>query len=343
MNILDITRKAVLAVMVLGLFQVSVMAQDTEESELEISGSVDTYYTYDFSGVDNIGTSFANERNSVSVGMVDLMMTKTMGKASFVGEVAFGPRASSSAPGAIQNLYVSYAVSDGLTLTAGFMGTFVGYEVISPAANFNYSTSYLFSNGPFQNAGLKADISLGENAGLMVGIFQSAWDSYTSDPAYGVSELGAQLSLSPVDGWDVYLNYITGSLNGEIDLTTGYQVSDAVYVGLNVANRFKAGGDDEAGFVGFAGYLQFGVSETTTLGVRAESFSDSGSSAAYIGSAGDESSVFGLTFSANIKAGGLTFIPEFRVDSSSDDLFTDDAGAAKSSASQVTLAAVYSF
>ena len=44
----------------------------------------------------------------------------------------------------IQNLYAAYAVSDKFTLTAGYMGTFIGYEVISPLSNFHYSTSYLF-------------------------------------------------------------------------------------------------------------------------------------------------------------------------------------------------------
>jgi hypothetical protein len=55
----------------------------------------------------------------------------------------------------IQNLYATYAATDKLSFTAGYMGTFIGYEVISPLANFHYSTSYLFTNGPFQNAGVK--------------------------------------------------------------------------------------------------------------------------------------------------------------------------------------------
>ena len=41
----------------------------------------------------------------------------------------------------IQNLYATYAATDKLSFTAGYMGTFIGYEVISPVGNFHYSTS----------------------------------------------------------------------------------------------------------------------------------------------------------------------------------------------------------
>jgi hypothetical protein len=60
------------------------------------------------------------------------------------------------------------------------MATFVGYEVISPVGNFNYSTSYLFSAGPFQNAGLKATYAFSDKVSLMAGIFNDTWNSYRS-------------------------------------------------------------------------------------------------------------------------------------------------------------------
>src|SRR5579872_3445180 len=113
---------------------------------LVFSGSVDTYFKYDFSGRANIPTSFANEQNSVSIGMIDLGLKKTVGKATFVGELSFGPRGQAqSLPDAstgtltgssyhIQNLYVSYNFTDKFNVTGGYMATFVGYEVISPAA-----------------------------------------------------------------------------------------------------------------------------------------------------------------------------------------------------------------
>ncbi|MGZ3874489.1 MAG: outer membrane beta-barrel protein, partial [Mucilaginibacter sp.] len=145
-------------------------AAPVPDPPLVFSGSVDTYYKADFSGHPNIPTSFANENNSVSIGMIDLALKKKVGKAAFVGELSFGPRSDQSIPTAgyhIQNLYVSYDVTSSFNLTAGYMATFVGYEVISPAGNFNYSTSYLFTNGPFQNAGFKATYAFSDKVSLM--------------------------------------------------------------------------------------------------------------------------------------------------------------------------------
>jgi hypothetical protein len=206
---------------------------------LVITGSVDTYYKYDFSGHNNIPTSFASDQNSVSIGMLDLGLKKKVGKASFVGELGFGPRgqyqsipngdgnaANGSNSFHVQNLYVSYDVTDKFNLTGGYMATFVGYEVISPVGNFNYSTSYLFTAGPFQNAGFKATYAFSDKVSLMAGIFNDNWNVYTSSK--DVSTFGAQLMVAPVKGWTAYINLASGATSGTIlDLTTTYQITDA--------------------------------------------------------------------------------------------------------------------
>ncbi|MFC7310875.1 outer membrane beta-barrel protein, partial [Streptomyces monticola] len=131
--------------------------------------------------------AFANEQNSISLGMLDLAISKKVNKASFVGEVAFGPRGQEQSLLAgkggdsfhLQNLYVSYDFTDKFSMTAGFMGTFIGYEIISPTGNFNYSTSYLFSMGPFQNAGIKGTYTFSDQVSLMVGLFND-WNEWTA-------------------------------------------------------------------------------------------------------------------------------------------------------------------
>src|SRR5579872_5441140 len=67
-------------------------AAPVSDPPLVFSGSVDTYFKYHFSGRANIPTSFVNEQNSGSIGMIDLGLKKTVGKGSFVGELSFGPR-----------------------------------------------------------------------------------------------------------------------------------------------------------------------------------------------------------------------------------------------------------
>lgn len=323
-----------------------------EDSGLKISGSVDTYYKYDFADTPNIGTSFADEHNSISIGMIDILLEKTVGKASFVGEVAFGPRNAGSAGPAtgdfqprIQNLFVSYALTDELSITGGYMGTFVGYEIISPTGNFNYSTSYLFTNGPFQNAGVKLEYAFSEKFALMAGVF-NPWNVYTAPEGVGPSSFGAQLYVSPVDGWDAYVNFVTGGESGtEIDLTTTFQISDAFMLGLNAAsytNTVEEGNQEiESTFAGAAVYAQLAASDNVAFGVRYEYF-DANAEIGILSSDVD-ANVSALTISANIKGGPLTFIPEIRFDTASEDIFADSDGNATNSAAQIVLAAVYGF
>lgn len=337
-------------------------AQDsTNVSPLQISGSVDAYYKYDFAGLKggtgNIPTSFASDNNSVSLGMIDLALKKTTGKASFVGELSFGPRGQyQSIPNGdgnddnsfhIQNLYMTYAFSDKFSMTGGYMGTFIGYEVISPVANFNYSTSYLFTWGPFQNAGIKANFTFSDKVALMVGLFND-WNTYKD--VNGVSHFGAQLSLTPITGWTSYLNVLTGHSAPDaagtgtvLDLTTAYQMTSKFKLGLNAATYSTP--DDNASGAGYSGvalYPQYAVSNDFSLGLRGEYFKpkDSGSN--------EYKAVTSFTVSGNIKAGALTVIPEVRFDSQSGDGaafydFLKSNGNTMKSASQFSIAAVYAF
>lgn len=334
----------------------------TSDAPLVVSGSVDAYYKYDFAGkkIANIPTSFGSDQNSFSLGMIDLGLKKKTGKASFVGELSFGPRGQAqSLPDAstgtlsgssyhIQNLYVSYDLTDKLNVTGGYMSTFVGYEVISPVGNFNYSTSYLFTNGPFQNEGLKFTYTFSDKASLMAGIFNDSWNLYSS--VNDISTFGAQLMLVPVKNWTAYLNVLAGYYSGtEFDLTTTYQATSAFKIGLNAATYSQPSYkyspvSGNGGFTGIALYPQYAVSKDVTLGLRGEYFTaKSGTTAGSFSGIAPGESVTAFTATANIKAGALTLIPELRLDNASKSIFADSNLKATSSASQFLIAAVYAF
>lgn len=342
--------KKVIFILALTLTGSMAFAQDAPASTpLEISGSGDLYYKYDFAKNANIGTSFAEEQNSLSLGMIDIALKKTTGKTSFVGEVSFGPRGQygSILNGGdgnsfhIQNLYATYAASDKLSFTAGFMGTFIGYEVISPLANFHYSTSYLFTNGPFQNAGVKVNYAVSDKVGLMVGAFNDSWNTYTANADKGLNAIGAQLSFAPSEGVSAYLNFMDGSVSGTIvDLTATFQLTDKFMLGVNAADW--SGVADKEGYTGFALYPSIAVNDNFGLGLRAEYFKAKENATGLYG-IGADNSVTALTFSANLKSGGLTFIPEFRLDSAKNDNFVTSSFAPTKSASQLSFAVVYGF
>lgn len=329
-------------------------ATEEEEEEadesLQISGFVDGYYLAGFNGV-GFPTSFTDVNGAFSLGMANVVFAKQSDKVGFVADLAFGPRAEAAngtgegiLTAAIKQLYMTYSPSDAVTLTLGNFSTFVGYELIDSPGNVNYSTSYLFSNGPFYHTGLKADFALSENFGAMVGVFNDTDAKF--DPVGG-KHIGAQLSAS-VGALSAYLNFITGKeeergendlMEYEIDLTTTYEVSESFMLGLNIANYGTSmDGTSEGGFFGTALYTTITTSETFALGLRGEYFApNSGDDAA------DEPSIIALTASGNITIGDLRLIPEFRIDLGSEDIFFDDEGMAVGSLPAFILAAVYAF
>ncbi|MBW4360836.1 outer membrane beta-barrel protein [Flavobacterium taihuense] len=340
--------KKVITILVLALTTSIGFAQDAAESTpLQISGSGDLYYKYDFSKTANIPTSFGTDQNSVSLGMLDIAFKKSIKKVSFVGEVSFGPRGQyQSIPNAdgtyddensnsfhIQNLYATYAVSDKFSFTAGYMGTFIGYEVISPLGNFSYSTSYLFTNGPFQNAGIKANYKITDKFGAMIGLFNDQWNKYQADPIKGLNAVGGQLSYAS-GASSAYLNFMDGSVSGTIvDLTATLQLTDKFKFGLNVADFSNEG---KVGYTGAAIYPSYAITDAFALGLRGEYFK-------YKEGSGD-TDVTALTLSGNYKVSGLTIIPEFRMDNNSDEvIFVDSDLAPAKSASQFLIAVVYGF
>src|SRR5436190_24154831 len=144
------------------------VAKNSEEQQktppiLSITGSADFYYKYDFAKTKANGfTSFTNSYNSFALGMASIKFEHKGDKIGAVLDLGFGQRAKEFSytdegiAQAIKQLYISYSPLDWLKLTAGTWATHVGYELLDPQLNRNYSMSYMFTNGPFSHTGLKA-------------------------------------------------------------------------------------------------------------------------------------------------------------------------------------------
>ncbi|MBB4081047.1 hypothetical protein GGR28_003688 [Lewinella aquimaris] len=337
-------------------------AEEVEETKsFTLTGYVDAYFQNVFNSDENdshlvFPTSFTPETEGFSVGMVNLLAEKSVGKVGFVGQVGFGPRAD-DANGAypnLQQLYVTYSPSDAVTFTFGQFGTFVGYEVIDAPANMNYSTSYLFSYGPFFHTGLKADFALAEGFGAMVAILNNT-DSRFNEP--GGFYYGAQLSTE-TGGLAAYLNFLYGTdvksfddgndLNTfQVDLTATFEASETLTFGINASDKTQGtDGNTVQGFAGVALYSTIGLSETFDLSLRGEYFSEKSPDGISL----DGRSVTALTATGNIVIGDLRIMPEVRFDLSGDldttygDIINfGSESAADDSIGSFLLAAVYSF
>ncbi len=320
----------------------TIKAQDTDDSEpdpiFNFSGTVDTYFRASFTE-DPVapGTSFAN-LNGFSLGMANFIVSYEGEKSGFVADLVFGPRGSDAVFGSVGNssemvnqLYAYYNIAEGVTVTLGNFNTFLGYEVISPAANFNYSTSYMFSYGPFSHTGAKVDFSISDDVSLMVGVFnqtdqtEANYDRYTA--------FGAQLGL-----YGQYINLLAGDEYFQIDYTGGIDLSDSFFLGINATTATLAG---DTGFAGIALYPQLTASDSFAIGLRGEFFSETDGFGALV-SDGDADN-FSLTLTGSFTSGNFIFKPELRLDSASSEIFAISPTETSESLASFVMAMIYKF
>lgn len=335
-----------------------VTAQDStaaEEPALKISGSVDGYYKYDFAKTaSNTYTSFTGTHNDFSLGMASIKFEHKGEKVSAVADLGFGPRAKEFSytddgiTQAIKQLYVSYSPADWITFTLGTWGTHVGYELLDPQLNRNYSMSYMFTNGPFSHTGLKANLTKGKH-GFMLGVANAT--DYRIPPSGQIDKkfFLAQYSVA-LDKISAYLNFVSGqapdtSKSAQIDAVVTAKVSDKFSVGFNGTYTSVKGWNgiknlDSKAWWGSALYLNVDPQPWFGLTLRGEYFSDNNELKLPMPGG---CNMFATTLSANFKTGGFIFIPEIRLDNSSEQLFVDKDGAATKSAVNFLIAAVYSF
>ena len=336
----------------------SLTAQDEEETKKQftVEGSLDVFFRQNITGPNGEdaiapATSFAN-LNGFALGMANVVgsFESKDGKVGAVADLVFGPRGEDAtflspflreggSSNIVNQLYVYWNVSEKVKLTFGNFNTFLGYEVISPVGNFNYSTSYLFSYGPFSHTGIKADFTFSEDLTGMLAIMNN-----TDQTEFNVDNdytLGAQLGYK-----GQFLNFLLGKQGGntestfQVDYTGGFDVSDEFYLGVNGSYNDT----DGAAFYGVALYPQYKTSDAFTLGLRAEFFGETEEGVGAIGLYDDgDASVFAATLTGSYDIGNLTIKPEIRIDSASEDVFLDSDLDPEGSLSSFLVAAIYKF
>jgi len=365
---------------------------DSEESKQDeptfsFSGSIDTYFhstlgttNSAYGGISAPASAFADLKG-FGLGMANIIASYSGDKVGFTADLVFGPRGRAavftSPQGIVNQMYAYYKLTDKVTLNLGQFNTFLGYEVISPAVNFHYSTSYMFSYGPFSHTGLRADFDLGGGMVAKLAIMNPT-DLVEFNPV-NTYTVGAQLGHSN-DAGGVWLNFLYGDQDGnlhdgdpsfdengdlitsagnlfQVDLTTGWNLTEKFYLGLNTSYQTVAAGEgfisegelqdlsgDAATFMGIALYPKVSLSESFGLGLRAEYLGVTNGHLGIFGLDADgKGSVMEYTLSGNYSVGNLTFIPEFRIDMTSEDSFSDADGKATNMMPSLNLAAVYKF
>lgn len=379
------------------LFIATVSYSQDSTATFNISGSIDTYARTAFGARNAFGgpyapsTAFANLKG-FSLGMANLIASYEGEKAGFVADLVFGPRGRDAVfveggpftgQRIINQMYAYAKIGKSVTVNIGQFNTFLGYEVISPTVNVNYSTSYLFSYGPFTHTGLRVDFDFGGGFNGKLAVMNPT--DMLEFNAVNTYTLGLQLGHS-TDAGGVWLNVLYGDQDGkldeddepmedpftytssagnlfQIDLTGGYNIGEKFYLGFNTSFQSLKPGQtftsdvvgvppyrlidltgDATSFVGFALYPKLTLTDNFLLALRGEYFSIKKDHLDIIGRDGaGDGSVIAATLSANYKVGPLTFIPEIRLDKTSELSFADKDGKATDSMTSFLLAAVYKF
>ncbi|RFM27590.1 outer membrane beta-barrel protein [Deminuibacter soli] len=329
----------------------------TKTPALEISGSVDTYYKYDFAKTSaNNYTSFTKSHNSFELGMASLKFEYKTGKTEMVADLGFGNRAKEFSynddgiTAAVKQLYISYLPTSWLKLTAGSWYTHIGYEVADAYANRNYSMSYLFSNGPFFHTGVKADITSGKST-FMIGLTNPPDRKTVPDDLYRKLSVIAQYSYQVSDNVKATFGYVNWrgadtSKGSQYDVVITGTVNKHFNLAVNgsLATRKMYEGSDKftsnKNWWGTALYLNYDANDLFGLTLREEYFDDKNSTA----SAQLNGHVLASTLSGHFTFHSLTFIPEIRIEhSNNSDMFVKSSGDPTKSAGNFLIAAIYKF
>ena len=363
--------------------------EKTEDSgKFTFSGYVDSYYMANLNSPinrNNLGTSgtaraFDQKAGQFSLGLVQTKMTYSTSKIDIVGDLTFGPNADlgnygnviGRIPGstgtalAIKQAYVTWKATDKLSLTMGQFGTHIGYEVIDAPVNYHYSLSNLFNNGPFYHVGLKAQYTFSDKVYLMAGVVNNVDNLDDNNRAKGMI---GQLFVSPIAGWNVYLNAISSAEGNAdatgktpdgtynlFDLTSTYQITPKFMVGINAASGSQTGDyqtlvsnpkfvKNSGTWGGVAFYTNCSVSDVFSIGARYENFNNQD---AVRGLRIDENTgvtVNSLTVTTTftVADGHLLIKPEFRSDSFDKNFFVDGDGKNQKSQATLGLAVIAKF
>jgi hypothetical protein len=315
-----------------------------EEPKLNVSGSVDAYFRNNITSANDgaantllgIGDySIFNNDSGFSAGLANVTLSYGGETVGFIADLGYGPRMDTWNGGDVVNeAYMYWNASDKVMLMMGRFNSWMGYERLSAANNFHYSMSHMFSYSARNFNGIVAQFDIGTNLRGGIGVMNPVNQVYGNSGDYSIA---AGFTYNGVTG----ISYTRGGDVSYLDLKTAFDVSDNLDIKLN--GHIADFGDDADGFSSISAYAQLKSTDAFSWGMRLEYMKFDNA---------DSLTVLTPTLTGRYSVGDLTIIPEIRLDSASEDIFTDNEPSFNSSGSPImnsgvltafNVAAVYSF
>jgi hypothetical protein len=345
--------------------------------DVEVSGIVDGYYSYNNNKVDMFtqGRAFDVRHNAFSLQLAKLTLLKANSKDSPLGfrvdlglgetvdrVISVSDSSRNDATKHVLQAYASYVapIGSGLTVDFGKFYTPVGAEVIETKDNFNYSRGWLFTYGPYYHVGFRAKYAFNDKVAL-TGFLVNGWDNLFENnvgegPGTNAGKtVGFQLGLTPTKKFAFTQTYLAGPeapLANVPDLSlrdNWRHIADSVATyyatdKLTFLGNFVYGSDgDNLGnrghWTGGAVYLKYAFNNTFAFSPRFEVFNDKDGLRT-----GVPQTMKDITLTQEIKLMNnfLTRF-EFRRDFSNQEFFTNSAGTPKGNQNTFILGVSYFF
>jgi Putative beta-barrel porin-2, OmpL-like. bbp2 len=338
----------------------------------DISGSVDTYYGYNFnkpmSNTNGVGTNnFVFYSNAFSLSLAELVIKHDASPVGFRIDLDYGATADWVACGStscdpnatpeatyknIQQAYVTWATPVGLTLDMGKFVTHMGLEVIESQDNWNYTRSLLFCCPiPYYHEGIRANYAINDMI-FVNGYVYNGWNNVVENN--NMKTFGAQIGITPIEKLPIVLNWIGPESSAGV--YTDKQSYDAI-VTFNATDMLsfifnydygtqKDDSPANLGTLSYSGWAAYARlhKDDNALALRYE-MTDDKDNIMYGGTTSNGNKINEITVTAEhtVSSNLLTRV-EYRYDSSDDKVYEDDKGNFnKASQSMVVVGVVYTF
>ena len=341
--------------------------------DVELSGIVDGYYSYNNNKVDMFtqGRAFDVRHNAFSLQLAKMTLERKNSKENPLGfrvdlglgetvdrVISVSDSSRNDATKHVLQAYASYVapVGTGLALEFGKFYTPVGAEVVETKDNFNYSRGWLFTYGPYYHAGLRAKYAVNDKVAL-TGFLVNGWDNlFENNVGRNAGKtVGFQVGLTPHKKFALTQTYLAGPevpLANVPDLSkrdNWRHVADTVatvYVNdkFTLLGNMVFGSDGDnngkrGAWQGFAGYFKYAFTKNLAFSPRFEVLRDEDGIRT-----GTAQTVKDITLTQEVKLLD-NFITrfEFRRDFSNQNIFTNDLGRARDNQNTFIIGLSYFF
>lgn len=369
----------------IGLSALSSVAR-AADPEIKVSGGLELNYTYNFNkpGRDNAavgytagagnrnGYYFTRKDSTIGLNLAEIAVSREATKDSRLGfairlidgEAAKQLAANTETPGTFGNIASTSAanfyeasvremLTDKLTVDAGILPTWVGYETI-PIGTSNFLTkSFHFGQfQPFYHAGVKASYASDEKTTITGAVVNSYNGTDKSSKSKDLG-LGFQVSRKMGGSAQVYLNGLSAR-----DLGIGgvkHDIFNVVYTNavdaktnLAVDASYTTAGPTGGRTKGYAytGYLSRTLESGNVLALRGEMLNEDRAGGNLLAFGGTKKpSLQSITASYELKQDklkGVRTLLEYRYDNANTAVFPTKSGAKKNQ-STLTLSQVFAF